>query len=239
VPKGESGKPPREGKKAQDKAQKEAACDELVVPPRELSKPLRARIMGIASQRIICPSEFAREYRESLDEVSYDFRVLRDKGWLELVTEAPGLRGPNKHMYRATKRAFIQGVEWRMFSTAIKVGFREISLKDFVIHAVRAIAAGTFDARDESSFGWKDGLFDEEGWAASVELLQRTFKQIMGNEEASAERLASGESKTAIRATFAIAGFESPPGEEPVDEKPKAKPKKKGKGAGSTKRRKK
>lgn len=243
MPKQKSGKPARKDKEAQGKAQKETDCGELVVPPKELSKPLRARIVAVANLRVISPSEFAREFHEKIDEVAYDFRVLRDKGWLELVTEAPGLRGSSRHMYRATKRALIRGAEWRLFSTAIKAGFRQVTLQDFAARAAQAIDAGTFDAQDDSNFAWKAIVLDDEGWRALAEAMKRTFDEVMQIEADSAERLGSGKAKhQAIPATFAIAGFESPEEEQPelpADEKPKVKGKKNGKGAGSAKRRKK
>jgi len=209
--------------------------DELVCAPKALTKPERVQILAIAHQRPISPSEFAREHGKDVSKIAYDFRVLRDKGYIELAEKIP-VRGTVKHMYRATKRGFVDDAEWRLYNAAIKAGFREATLKDFVARAAEAIAAGTFDAKDNSNFSWKAIWLDEEGWIAFVKVLKRAYDEVMEIEADSAERAAK-TGAVLFAATFAVAGFLSPEpkaGEEEDEEPKKKPPKKKGKGKDDT-----
>lgn len=83
--------------------------------------PLRADIVTTALQRLYSPSEYAREADIKLGTASYHFKVLKEKGLLELVELVP-VRGATKHMYRANKAAFIDDREWGDLAQVLRPG---------------------------------------------------------------------------------------------------------------------
>jgi DNA-binding transcriptional ArsR family regulator len=195
---------------------------EGVVADKALTDRTRVRIMGVGNKHMTSPSDFSRETGEDLSRVAYHFRVLRDKGYLELVEEVK-VRGSVKHMYKGTRRALVKDAEWRLYNAGIKAGFRTATLQDFVTNAAEAIVAETFDALDDSNFSWKALWLDEQGWIDTTKIMKRAYDEVMEVEVASAERAAkAGAALFAV--TFAIAGFESPAKKQP-EKKAKKKPK--------------
>jgi len=94
----------RSNRDATEKARERAAG--LVPNPNFktiASDPLKAQIVAVALQRLYSPSEYAREAGVDLRIASYAFKVLREKGVLELVKEERVRGATLKHMYRATE----------------------------------------------------------------------------------------------------------------------------------------
>jgi DNA-binding transcriptional ArsR family regulator len=171
--------------------------------------PLRVQIVAIALQRPISPSEFAREFDCDVGIVSYHFRILRDKGFLELVEEI-GVRGSVKHLYRATKRAYLSAADWGQLGDSLGDVSGAI-LQDLNARVAQAAEAGTLEARSDSALYWVALDLDEVSWPKFTEMLMRTIEGAKELEVETVERRAKGKSKEAVPATFAIAGFESPP----------------------------
>lgn len=198
----------KEGRAEGEELPDHAEDEEVVCAPKALTRRERVRILAVAVERLISPSEYARERGKDISNIAYDFRCLRDEGFIELAENVP-VRGSVKHMYRATRRGLVNDAEWRLYSAAIKAGFREATLEDFVARAADAIAAGTFDAKDNSNFSWKAIWLDDEGWIAFVKVMKRAYDEVMEIEAESAER-AEKVGTALFAATFAIAGFLSP-----------------------------
>jgi DNA-binding transcriptional ArsR family regulator len=219
---GEDGGRRRKGQAevAETPAGRQPELNEGVVVDKALTDRLRVRIIGVANLRPTSPSDFARETGEDLSRVAYHFRVLRDKGYLELLEEIQ-IRGGVKHLYKGTRRALVKDAEWRLYSAATKAGFRTATLQNFAAVAAEAIVAGTFDARDDSNFSWKAIRLDERGWTEMVEVMKRAYDRVMELEVESAQRAAE-EGVELIAVTFAVAGFEVP-GKRQVKKRPAAK----------------
>lgn len=203
-----------ERREAETEADDQCGLSDAVVADKAFTDRLRVRIMGVGMKHLTSPSEFARETGEDLSRVSYHFRVLRNKGYLELVEEVP-IRGSVRHMYKATRRALVKDAEWRLYNAAAKAGFRTATLQDFVAVAAEAILAGTFDAKDDSNFSWKATWLDEQGWIDLVRIMKRAYDEVMDLEPASAQR-AADIGAPLFPVVFAIAGFESPESEQPT-----------------------
>jgi ribosomal protein S25 len=74
--------------------------------------PLKAQIVAVARRRLYSPSEFARDADVKLNVASYAFKVLREKGVLELVKKEPIQGSTVKRLYRATQDAIINDEDW-------------------------------------------------------------------------------------------------------------------------------
>jgi DNA-binding transcriptional ArsR family regulator len=222
---GKGQREPTQAEKAKRSADESCEIGESVLADKALTDRLRVRIMGVGMKHLTSPSDFSRETGEDLSKVSYHFRVLRDKDYLELVEEVP-VRGSTKHMYRATRRAYVKDAEWKLYNAAIKAGFRTATLQDFVAAAAEAILVGTFDAKDDSNFSWKALLVDEQGWIDMVRIMKRAYDEVMGVEVESADRAAK-LGAALFPVVFAIAGFESPEKDEAHEDGEREKKKKK------------
>jgi DNA-binding transcriptional ArsR family regulator len=190
--------------------EKKAGATEIV--DRRLAKalahPMRVQILAVLSYRSISPVEFSRESGESLSDVSYHFRKLEELECAEVVRTVP-VRGSTQHFYRGTKRPLLGEGDWKQLPPAIRGGVTGAVLQSFVDRASEAIAAGTYDARDDSHLSWTPVMVDEEGWVELAEILATALDRATEVEVKSAQRLAkSGEE--GFNATFALASFESP-----------------------------
>lgn len=190
--------------------------------------PLRVQIVAIATQRPISPSEFAREADIALNVASYQFKVLREADFLEIVELVP-VRGSRKHMHIATKKGFISDAEWGQVEQALRPGVAGAILQDFNGRVSQALSTGTLLERDDACLYWAPRCFDEIAWAEQVEIIAWCIEESERLEQDTVKRVAAGKSKKSFPATFAIAGFSSPTTAQikRAKGKPKAKSKRK------------
>lgn len=197
---------------ARNKEERKDSASEIV--DRRLAKalahPMRVQILAVLSRRSISPVEFSRESGESLSDVSYHFRRLEELECAEVIRTVP-VRGSTQHFYRGTKRPLLSEGDWKQLPLAIRGGVTGAVLQTFVDRASEAIAAGTYDARDDSHLSWTPMVVDEEGWTELAEILKSALEAAGEIEVKAAQRLAQGDSP-GINATFALASFESPKG---------------------------
>lgn len=192
--------------KARQKAQTGMVDPSLHIVVKD---PLRLRILALAIQRPISPSEFAKEASCPLATSSYNFRLLCKHGFLE-IAELVQVRGATKHMYRATKNAFLSDQDWGEVAEALRPGVAGVILQDFNTRVVQAMEAGTFYSRDDACMLWMPLVLDEAAWAKLVEMLAWAIDEAKEFEVEAVNRRAKGKTKPCIPVTFAIAGFESP-----------------------------
>jgi DNA-binding transcriptional ArsR family regulator len=170
-----------------------AAGDRLL---RAISHPIRIEILRILSERVASPKELARESGESLSDISYHVKYLREEGCVEMLDTEPR-RGAIEHFYR------IRPPRSRADVSAE-------AIRGFLGEAVRALNAGSFDAREDRHLSWMTMALDEEGWRELVERQARWLEELERIEAEAAERLAAADA--AGRAVVAgMLGFEAPP----------------------------
>lgn len=193
---------------AGEKPAKEVTGQGLV---KALSHPTRVKILGVLSHRTISPAEYAKESGELVSNVSYHFRELAKYGFAEIVGTRP-VRGSTEHFYCGTRRAQFGDDVWETMPKPLQRAITGTVLEGLVGRMVEALAAGTFDARDDSHFTWTPMVVDEEGWGELMGILGSAFAEIAEVEVKAAERMAREGGET-ITTTVALAGFESPKGQ--------------------------
>ncbi len=171
--------------------------------------PLRIQIVAIATQRPISPSEFAREAEIPLNVASYQFKVLRENGFLEIV-DLVAVRGSTKHMHVATKKAFISDAEWGEVSEALKPGVAGAILQDFNGRVSEAMETRTLYERDDACLYWAPRCLDMIAWLELIGVISWAIAESQRLEEDTIKRRAGGESEDAFPSTFAVAAFVSP-----------------------------
>jgi DNA-binding transcriptional ArsR family regulator len=233
--KGKPGPKRRSNRDATQKARERAAG--LVPNPNFkviASDPLKAQIVAVALQRPYSPSEYAREAGVDLRIASYAFKVLREKGVLELVKEEKVRGATLKHMYRATEAALVSNTDWGDLSEALRPVFTGTILQDFSARVTHAIETGHLFSRDDFCLYWAPADLDEIAWKEQVEIYNWCIEASKQLVVETTNRRADGESEGSFHATFAIAAFPSPTHDE--IKKHAAKGKRKDRGKGKAKR---
>jgi hypothetical protein len=195
--------------KAANKRAEEATAD--LIDPRlrkALSHEVRVQILSVANQRETSPSDFAEELGFPLSNVSYHFRKLVEFDCLELTKEIPK-RGSHEHRYVGSRRGLISDADWAQLGQGTQAGVRIAGFQDLINRCTQAVAAETFDSRDDASFYWVPITLDEIGWQKTQAAIRRLIGEAGEFEVESTKRAAKGESKT-FPATFGVLGFESP-----------------------------
>lgn len=237
TPKGK-GKPER-GKASARLTAKEARERAARIIPSENFKviaedPLKAQIVAVALQRLYSPSEYSRESGVELNIASYAFKVLWEKGILELVKEEKVRGATIKHMYRATEAAIVSDADWGELAEALRPLFTGTILQDFSARVAQAIETGHLYSLDDFCLYWAPRDLDEIAWREQVEINHWCIEESERLEVDTVNRRANGESKGGIHTTFAIASFPSPTHDEFKKHQAKAKrkaPKAKAKGS--------
>jgi hypothetical protein len=189
------------------------------------SDPLKAQIVAVALQRPYSPSEYAREAGVALNVASYAFKVLKEKGILELVDTIKVRGSTLKHMYRATEAALVSDADWGELGEAVRPVFTGTILQDFSARVTQAIETGHLFSRDDFCLYWAPRDLDEIAWREQVEINHWCIEESKRLEADTVNRRANSESDRSFHVTFAIAGFPSPTHSEFKAHKAKAKSK--------------
>lgn len=170
---------------------------------------LRVRIVAIAHLRPISPSEFAEESGCTLKQASDHFQALTKADFLELV-EKVGVRGTVRHMYRATRRAYVSAADWNQLGKPVLGELGAEILRDFNARVTDAMDAGTFYNRPNTVLAWLALMLDDVSWPEFIDVLVWAYREVKKLEVETNARRNKGEKHNCISVTFGIAGFESP-----------------------------
>ena len=196
---------PKKSRKRKLDSGKEVVENNLV---KALSHPVRARALAILNDRVASPKEIAEELDMEVSNVSYHVKTLKALGCAELVRTAP-VRGATEHFYRGTTRSFLSDANWAKLTPEAKTGVSIAGLKTQNNAALKALEAGTFDARADRHLSCSPLSVDEEGWSELMAVLEGTLDEVWEIQGKSAARQAEARTER-IPVTVSILGFESP-----------------------------
>src|SRR3954453_8142967 len=190
---------------APEKPNKKTASGKEVVETnlvKALSHPVRARALAILNSRVASPKEIADELNLEVGNVSYHVNQLLQFGCIEMVDKAQR-RGAIEPFYRGVTRSFLNDANWAKLSPAAKNGVSVAGLKTQNNAALKALEAGTFDARPDRHLSCTPMGVDEEGWEELTTLLAETLEGVMAIQAKSAARQAEAGTED-IRATVSM-----------------------------------
>lgn len=173
-----------------------------------LRHPLRIRIRAACEEEPTTPRKFAEREGLPVPNVNYHFSALEKAGYLEVVRKEQA-RGGLRHYYVATRLGMISDEEFALLSRDEQAGVSEATLRDLLVRGLKALKAGTLDAREDSIVLWLALWLDEQGWQDLVNLLKRTLEGSLEIQAESLTRLKKN-GQTPIHTTLALADFESP-----------------------------
>jgi DNA-binding transcriptional ArsR family regulator len=197
--------PPRKPSKSKPAKEKEVVANNLV---KALSHPVRARALAILNSRVASPKEIADELNREVGNVGYHVRTLKDLGCVELVDEVKR-RGATEHYYRGITRSFLNDTNWAQLTPDAKTGVSIAGLKTQNNAALKALEAGTFDARPDRHLSCSPLVVDELGWDELAALLMNTLDEVWEIQDKSTTRQAEQGSER-IRTTVSMLFFEWP-----------------------------
>ena len=177
-----------------------------------MADPLRLKIMGEVTVRVMSATQFAREFPEYPHSKVYRaFRKLRKLRCVELVETKSGgkRRSAKEHFYRATQRAFFSKETWAKIPRSARELATAVTLDHYFRRVSDAVEAGTMDKRADRHISWSPFQLDQQGWdgliADIAEFLASSTKR---QAESSARLVESGEEPISV--TMGLSCFESP-----------------------------
>lgn len=103
---------------------------------KALGNAFRQQILWILNERVASPKEVAAELGADLRKVCNHIDVLRDANCIELAYVKP-VGNRIQHFYRATSRAFLDGLDWPSVPDSVKVGMRATLLREHTFRCHR------------------------------------------------------------------------------------------------------
>lgn len=166
-----------------------------------LAHPLRQRLL-FEYDEPTSPSQVARRLDERVNVISYHTNVLRQHGWIELVSTARR-RGATEHYYRSAGPPDIEDEEWGRVSPQLR---RAIVLGMLAITGQQAHAAalqGGFDgARAHLSRSLLD--LDEQGVDEAASTLRQVVEDLKAIAQASRDRRRDGLTRHEVVIEFYV-----------------------------------
>ncbi len=174
--------------------------------------PLRLKIVTELYTREMSPTQFYQELGGgSVSRVDRHFKKLAEYGWLKVIRKETGgrRRSATEHFYKATELAIFDLDTWSALPDSIKEALSWRTFEQLVERVREAISADTFDARADRHLSWTPVLLDQLGWENVIDEVEAQFSFLFDEQNRAKLRIAeSGEES--IRATVAMAAFESP-----------------------------
>jgi hypothetical protein len=187
------------------------ASDLLTMLSMGISKAIRVQIIEALIEEPMSPVQFHRRYAPTvpLTTVAYNFRQIAKTGHIECVKKVRR-RGSIEHVYATTGlAAYFDDDAWSRLSREERVAMSTGGLRGVFAKAAGALAAGTFDAREDRHLTLIRGRSSEQGWKRAMEILNAAFTALEEN-RVETERELEEADEEGFRVTYAILGFESP-----------------------------
>lgn len=185
---------------------KEKANDSIAAV---VAHTLRARILGLLSERTASPNELAVALKRPLSKVSYQVRNLKEAGKIELVDERK-VRGAVEHFYRAIARPWIGEEE---HATLTKSQRNDFAIDAFHLAAADvavSLSTEVFSDRSDNCVTRTPLVLDEEGWR-KVSAKHNEMVEWVLEEQAASDDRRSGTDDPGIRAESVQFFFERDP----------------------------
>lgn len=230
------------GKERLERAREKIAANinlaRLVIPgcpDRALAQivvdPLRVQILMTSTARKLSAKGFAEEWDIPEWGAHYQFKVLRDRGFIRAV-EKVQRRGATEVYYRAIKRCFIPDADWAALSSHFKKPISSTILEELWAAIADAGEADTLDARDESILWWQEIPFDEITFPKAMAMQRLLIERLVELGDETARNQAEGKGGESFPGVLALLGFEGSSDRQPRKRKRKDKTKRKRKPGG-------
>lgn len=186
----------------------------VLVDPRlvkALDHVLRQHILLAAVAGEISPNELSKALDESLSQVSYHVKVLRDDcdGMIEETHTEPR-RGAVEHYYRASAKTLFQAKAWRRLKKGLRAVVGAGQASDLFNDLAEALKAGKLQGAHDH-ITRTPLVLDAEGQRNVRAIADRVTKEVENEQRATAKRRekANGDGGEVVGYTFALLAFEA------------------------------
>lgn len=177
---------------------------------KALSHAYRSHILATLGDRIASPKEMADEIGIEANDLNYHIKVLVRMEKIRLVG-IEKRRGVHEHFYALCSRVvYLDDSEWKRLPEPIQSSLSASLLQLSTDEAIRALRAGTFNARN-SHQSRTTMLLGEQGCAEMAQVLDETLEKMLAIRKKSAVRLKKG-SEEGIPMAVIMMGFETAAG---------------------------
>jgi hypothetical protein len=181
---------------------------------KALAHPFREHLLAVYNERPTSFGEIEDELGIGLPDFHKHAKVLQVLGVAEEIgierTGAKPRRGRPPRFFRATTTMLFDEQAWPKVPASVKTGIAASHIHSIMEEVVAALRAGMFAADDQAHSTWLPGIYDTQGWAEILALMNEVLARMMQIHRLSAERVAiSGE--PGIAATIGMLGFKTPP----------------------------
>lgn len=183
------------------KASQKPGVDVGVV--KAIGHPLRMQLLARLNERVASPVELARELDESVQLVSYHVRILRDLGFVELVSTTPR-RGAIEHHYRAVRRPYFSDQDNALLPANARAAIAGTALETMFTHAATAHGAGVFDENADTHVSTSDFVFDQAAWDELSGMMRELLERAMELQAQAAGRIQKGEDEVRMRLSMLL-----------------------------------
>lgn len=152
---------------------------------KALSHPLRSQLLTLLGEGVYSPNEMSKILGEELGTVDYHAKQLAKLGFAEIVKEEKR-RGAMEHFYRATATNLSYLGELQQMHPLVAKHYGGEVIHNAGSDFVKALEAGTFDPHEECHLSRTPLVFDEDGYADALAILERARFEL---EERSAKSL--------------------------------------------------
>lgn len=174
---------------------------------RAVSHPLRMRLLALLEQEAASPKLLADKLEVPLGTVAYHTRTLYDLGLLKLV-HTRQRRGAVEHYYKAVEHPRFTDEAWGKLDVVSKQRVLAGVLTEAHDHAIRAAAAGGFDATD-AHFTRTPLRLDVKGWTKLARASKRWLEEAARIQEESDKRIEGSGASAELPAELVILLFQS------------------------------
>jgi DNA-binding transcriptional ArsR family regulator len=172
---------------------------------KALGHPMRYRILMIAGERIVSPTELAEMLGESFQKVYAQVRVLAegDEPLLELV-DTDTRMGGEQHFYRAVVRPIVDSGAWDELPLLAREATTAVNTGVIIGEISASVKAGRFDAHPSRAILRRPVRVDNVGARKIIAALVAVDDACIEAEEESAVRADEGEDERLkmLAATF-------------------------------------
>jgi hypothetical protein len=196
---------------ARDTHTSEQEAEALAMLSMGISKAIRVQIVDALIEEPMSPVQFHRKYAPDipLTTVAYNFRQIAKTGHIKCIKKVRR-RGSIEHVYATTALAeYYDNDEWSRIPREERTAMSTQGLRGLFAKSAGALAAGTFDARDDRHLTLIRGRSNEQGWKRAMDILTAAFTALEEN-RIETERELEQADEEGFRVTYAMLGFESP-----------------------------
>ncbi len=167
---------------------------------KALGHPIRYRILMVAGEREVSPTELAELLDEPFSKIYPQVRALVDADLLELVNTDTRLGG-EQHFYKVTGRPVIDAETWNRLPLLARETTTAINLGKIIGEVSASVAAGRFDSHPARTILRRPIRVDREGSRKIEAAVMALDEACVKAEKESAER-ANGDCVDMVSTTL-------------------------------------